>query len=137
MTSPILIAEDSQNDLDFTFFALEKCGAPNPVVVVRDGEEALDYLFARHQYEKRNLGNPALILLDLKMPKVDGFEVLKMVRATASLTSIPIIVLTHSVLNADLHRSQLLGVDRYVVKNVDLAQFVPDICRAVSAIVSP
>lgn len=137
MTSPILIAEDSQNDLDFTLFALEKCGVSNPVVVVRDGEEALNYLFLRHQYEKRNPGNPALILLDLKMPKVDGLEVLKMVRATASLTSIPIIVLTHSVLNADLHRSQLLGVDRYVVKPVDLAQFVPDICRAVSAVVSP
>ncbi len=60
-----------------------------------------------------------------------------MVRATASLTSIPVIVLTHSVLNADLHRAQLQGVDRYVVKAVDLAQFVPDVCRAVSAVVSP
>lgn len=136
MTSPILIVEDSQNDLDFTLFALEKCGVPNPMVVVRDGEEALDYLFLRHQHKKRHPGNPALILLDLKMPKVDGLEVLKVVRATASLTSIPVIVLTHSVLNTDLHRAQLLGVDRYVVKPIDLAQFVPDVCRAVSGIVS-
>lgn len=136
MTSPILVADDNQHDLDLTLFALEKCGIPNPVVVVRDGEEALDYLFLRHQYKKRNPGNPALIILDLKMPKVDGIEVLKMVRSTASLTSIPVIVLTHSFLNADLHRAQLLGADRYVVKPIDLAQFVPDVCRAVSALVS-
>jgi CheY-like chemotaxis protein len=132
MANPILVAEDSPNDLEFTLFALEKCRVPNSVVVVRDGEEALDYLFSRNQYAQRNTGNPALILLDLKMPKVDGLEVLKTIRATPHLASIPVIVLTHSALNADIERANQFGIDRCIIKPIEIKQFVADVCRAVS-----
>lgn len=136
MANPILVVEDSAHDLDFTLFALEKCGVSNPVAVVRDGEEALDYLFTRNHYKARTTGNPVLILLDLKMPKADGLEVLKTVRNTPSLAAVPVIVLTHSAVDTDIHHAQLLGVDRYVVKPTDPKQFIGDVCRAVSSFAS-
>lgn len=137
MTNPILVADDSAFDLDFALLALEKCDVPNPVVTVRDGEEALDYLFARHHYEGRAPGNPAVLILDLKMPKVDGLEVLRTVRADSSLASIPVIALTHSALPTDKQAAEKLGIDRYVVKPLEIKQFIVDICKAVSACTKP
>lgn len=134
MSLPILVAEDSLFDLEFTLLALAKCDIPNPIVVVRDGQEALDYLYCQNQYAKRNTGNPGVILLDINMPKVDGLEVLKTVRTTPKFSSVPIVMLTHSEQISDVHRARLLGIDRYIVKPVEFDQFKTDICKAVSAV---
>jgi CheY-like chemotaxis protein len=136
MTNPILIAEDSPHDLEFTLFALEKCKLSHPVVIVRDGEEALDYLHARNDYASRPGGGPTLILLDLKMPKVDGLEVLKSLRTSPHLSSIPVIVLSHSALNEDVHKARSLGIDSYIVKPIELDQFRVEVCKAVSVVLS-
>ena len=96
----------------------------NEVVVVRDGAEALDYLFKRGAYASRTGGNPALVLLDLKMPKVDGIEVLRQVKANPSLKTVPVVVLTSSREEQDLLRTYDLGVNAYVVKPVDFLEFV-------------
>lgn len=132
MLPPILVAEDTPFDLEFTLFALAKCDIPNPIVVVRDGQAALDYLYRQNQYATRTPGNPGVILLDIKMPKVDGLEVLKTVRATPQFSSVPIVMLTHSEQVTDVHRARLLGIDRYIVKPIELDQFATDICKVIS-----
>ena len=96
----------------------------NDVVVVRDGAEALDYLFKRNAYANRTGGNPAVLLLDLKMPKVDGIEVLRQVKGDPQLRTIPVVVLTSSREEQDLVRTYDLGVNAYVVKPVDFLEFV-------------
>jgi CheY-like chemotaxis protein len=122
MLKPILLVEDNPNDLELTLIALEKSQLANEVIVVRDGAEALDYLFQRGQYAARPAGNPAVVLLDLKLPKVDGLEVLKTIREEAGLRSVPVVMLTSSKEEQDLLRSYELGVNAYVVKPVDFAR---------------
>lgn len=124
MLKPILLVEDNPHDLELTLIALSKSQLANQVVICRDGAEALDYLMCRGDYAGRNVGNPAVVLLDLKLPKVDGLEVLKTVRETPALRSMPIVMLTSSKEEQDLVRSYELGVNAYVVKPVDFTEFV-------------
>jgi CheY-like chemotaxis protein len=124
MLKPILLVEDNPHDLELTLIALAKSQLANEVVVVRDGAEALDYLHRRGQYQSRTAGNPAVVLLDLKLPKVDGLEVLKVIRETEALKSMPVVMLTSSKEEQDLLRSYALGVNAYVVKPVDFNEFV-------------
>ncbi|VXC76078.1 response regulator [Massilia sp. 9I] len=124
MLKPILLVEDNPHDLELTLIALAKSQLANEVVVVRDGAEALDYLHRRGEFRERAVGNPAVILLDLKLPKVDGLEVLKEIRDTDSLKSIPVVMLTSSKEEQDVVRSYELGVNAYVVKPVDFAEFL-------------
>ena len=120
----ILLAEDNPNDVELTLAALRENHLANDVVVVRDGAEALDYLYKRNAFASRAGGNPALVLLDLKMPKVDGIEVLRQVKADPAIRTVPIVVLTSSREEQDLVKSYSLGVNAYVVKPVDFPEFV-------------
>jgi CheY-like chemotaxis protein len=120
---PILLAEDNANDVELTLAALRGHVA-NPIVVVRDGAEALDYLYRRGVHAGRADEAPGVILLDLKMPKVDGLEVLRTVKGDAALRTIPVVVLTSSAEESDLVRSYELGVNAYVVKPVAFNEFV-------------
>jgi CheY-like chemotaxis protein len=124
MLKPILLVEDNPKDLELTLIALEKSQLANEVVVVRDGAEALDYLNCRGAYAARPAGNPAVLLLDLKLPKVDGLEVLRHIRQEPNLKSIPVVMLTSSKEEQDLLRSYELGVNAYVVKPVEFHEFV-------------
>jgi CheY-like chemotaxis protein len=120
----ILLAEDNVNDVELTLTALRKNHVANEVVVVRDGAEALDYLYRRGAYSDRPTHNPGLILLDLKMPKVDGIEVLRRVKADEMLKMVPVVVLTSSREEQDVLRSYGLGVNAYVVKPVTFGDFL-------------
>jgi CheY-like chemotaxis protein len=120
----ILLAEDNANDVELTVAALKANRLANEVVVVRDGAQALDYLYRRADFASREPGLPALVLLDLKMPKVDGLEVLRVIKADPAMRSIPIVVLTSSREEQDLVRSYDLGVNAYVVKPVAFEAFV-------------
>jgi DNA-binding response OmpR family regulator len=124
MLKPILLVEDDKRDLELTLVALERSQLANEVVIVRDGAQALDYLLREGDFKARAEGNPAVMLLDLKLPKVNGLEVLQKVRATASLRSMPIVMLTSSQEESDVLRSYELGVNAYVVKPVEFRQFV-------------
>nr|WP_315399613.1 response regulator [uncultured Duganella sp.] len=124
MLKPILLVEDNPHDLELTLIALERSQLANEVIVVRDGADALDYLNARGSFANREQGNPAVVLLDLKLPKVDGLEVLAEIRGNATLKSIPVVMLTSSREEQDLIRSYELGVNAYVVKPVDFQEFV-------------
>ncbi len=120
----ILLVEDNANDIELTFAALEENHLANEVVVVRDGEEALDYLYRRGVYKLRAEGNPAVVLLDLKLPKIDGLQVLEKVKSDPDLKSVPVVMLTSSREEVDLVTSYGLGVNAYVVKPVDFSEFV-------------
>ena len=120
----ILLVEDDPKDIDLTLAALGEYNLANEVVVVRDGAEALDYLHARGNYRSRARENPAVVLLDLKLPKVDGLEVLREIRADEKLKLIPVVVLTSSHEDRDMVASYKLGVNAYVVKPVDFHEFV-------------
>ncbi len=120
---PILLVEDSPNDVELTLAALERCQLANDVVVVRDGAEALDYLFERGQFTKRNSGNPVVVLLDLKLPKVDGLEVLGQIKQDPGLRQTPVVMLTSSREERDVVESYNLGVNAFVVKPVEFEQF--------------
>jgi CheY-like chemotaxis protein len=124
MLKPILLVEDDKRDLELTLVALERSQLANDVVIVRDGALALDYLLREGQHADRIEGNPAVILLDLKLPKVNGLEVLRVVRSTPALRSIPVVMLTSSQEESDVLKSYELGVNAYVVKPVDFKQFV-------------
>lgn len=119
----ILLAEDSPADAEMAMDALQEAKLANPVVHVEDGVEALDYLFARGAYAGRTNGNPAVVLLDIKMPRLDGLEVLKRMRETESLRRVPVVILSSSREESDLVHSWDLGVNAYVVKPVDVRQF--------------
>jgi CheY-like chemotaxis protein len=121
--------EDSAQDLELTLAALAGNKLANEVVVARDGAEALDYLFCRGAHAGRRPDNPIVILLDLKMPRVDGLEVLRQVKADAALRTIPVVMLTSSREESDLVESYRLGVNAYVVKPVDFQQFVEAVRR--------
>jgi DNA-binding response OmpR family regulator len=120
----ILLVEDDPKDVELTLTGLGEYNLANEVVVARDGEEALDYLYRRGNFASRPNGNPAVMLLDLKLPKVNGFEVLEQVRADENLKMTPVVVLTSSHEERDLVASYKLGVNAYVVKPVDFHQFV-------------
>jgi CheY-like chemotaxis protein len=120
----ILYAEDSAADVELTLAALEEHHLANEVVAVGDGVEALDYLYRRGAFASREAGNPAVVLLDLKMPRVDGLEVLRQVKSDPELRTIPVVIMTSSREERDLVESYRLGVNAYVVKPVDFEQFV-------------
>lgn len=120
---PILLVEDSPKDIELTLAALERCGLANDVVVMRDGAEALDYLLRRGRYAARNSTDPAVVLLDLKLPKVDGLQVLEVLKGTAELRTMPVVMLTSSREERDLLTSYRLGVNAFVVKPVDFQTF--------------
>jgi CheY-like chemotaxis protein len=120
----ILMVEDDSKDVELTLTALEEYNLANEVVVTRDGEQALDYLYCRGEYKMRSSGNPAVMLLDLKLPKVDGLEVLKQIKSDVELRIIPVVVLTSSKEEKDMVASYKLGVNAYVVKPVDFHEFV-------------
>jgi two-component system, response regulator len=120
----ILLVEDNPDDLELALHALRREGLANRVEVARDGEEALDFLFCRGQYAHRSTMNPPrLVLLDLKLPKVDGLQVLEKLKGNATTRSIPIAILTASREEQDLVRSYQLGVNSYIQKPVDFEQF--------------
>jgi len=120
---PILLVEDSPKDVELTLAALERCQLANSVVITRDGAEALDYLHARGKYEGRTSGDPVVVLLDLKLPKVDGLEVLEQIKQDDALKHTPVVMLTSSREEQDLVRSYKLGVNAFVVKPVGFEQF--------------
>jgi CheY-like chemotaxis protein len=120
----ILLAEDNAHDAELTITALRDNRLANDVVVVTDGAQVLDYLYRRNGYAQRATGDPSLILLDLKMPKVDGVEVLRQVKSDPALRTIPVIMLTSSREEHDVVRSYDLGVNAYVVKPVDFTEFI-------------
>jgi CheY-like chemotaxis protein len=120
----ILLAEDNLNDIELTLSALAEYHLANEVVVVRDGAEALDYLHRRGAYVPRTNENPVLILLDIRMPKVDGLEVLRQIKHDEQLKLIPVVMMTSSREEKDIVESYRLGVNAYVVKPVDFAQFI-------------
>jgi CheY-like chemotaxis protein len=120
----ILIVEDDPRDVELTLTALGEYNLANEVVVTRDGQEALDYLYCRGQFDTRSNDNPAVMLLDLKLPKVDGLEVLLQIKSDERLKLIPVVMLTSSHEEKDMMRSYKLGVNAYVVKPVDFHEFV-------------
>jgi len=120
----VLLAEDSASDVELTLEALAQHNLANEVVVARDGAEAWDYLTCSGRFANRPPGNPAVVLLDLKMPKRDGLEVLKLMRADPALRSVPVVMLTSSNEESDVVRSYELGVNAYVVKPVAFDEFM-------------
>jgi CheY-like chemotaxis protein len=120
----ILIVEDDPRDVELTLTALEEYNLANEVVVVRDGQEALDYLHCRGPFATRPAENPAVVLLDLKPPKINGLEVLQRIRSDERMKMIPVVVLTSSHEEKDMMTSYMLGVNGYVVKPVDFHEFV-------------
>src|ERR1700743_779328 len=120
----ILMVEDDPKDVELSLTALEEYNLANEVVVTRNGQEALDYLFCRGEFSSRSNDNPAVILLDLKLPKIDGLEVLQQIKSDDRLKMIPVVVLTSSHEEKDMMRSYTLGVNAYVVKPVDFHEFV-------------
>jgi CheY-like chemotaxis protein len=119
----ILLVEDTPNDVELTLAALEENNLANEVIVVRDGAEALDYLYRRGAFKLRALGHPAVVLLDLKLPKVDGLEVLQQVKSDPEMRAVPVVMLTSSREEQDLVTSYNLGVNAYVVKPVGFGEF--------------
>ena len=120
----ILLAEDSDRDAELTLNALAEHNLVNEIERVRDGAEALDYLYRRGQFSSRPNGNPTVVLLDLKMPKMDGLEVLRQMRSDPQLKLIPVVVMTSSRQEQDVVESYKLGANAYVVKPVKFNEFV-------------
>ena len=120
----ILLAEDNENDVELTLTALQECRLRNEVAVVNDGADALDYIYQRGKFTERGEGLPCVILLDLKMPRVDGHEVLRQIKSDPNLRHIPVVMLTSSREEKDLVHSYDLGVNAFVVKPVDFDQFL-------------
>ncbi len=120
----ILVVDDSPRDVELVLDALEQKKLANEVAVARDGAEALDYLYRRGAFANRDPGHPVVILLDLKMPKMDGLEVLKTIRGDTALKYIPVVVMTSSREEQDVVRSYELGTNAYVVKPVDFSSFI-------------
>ncbi|MFT3737894.1 MAG: response regulator [Breznakibacter sp.] len=120
----ILYAEDNSNDVELTLAGFAEINLVNHIDVVHDGEEVLDYLFYRGKYSDRQSGMPAFLLLDLKMPKLDGIEVLRTLRQSEEYASLPVVMLTSSQLENDVCESYKIGVNGYVVKPIDFADFM-------------
>jgi CheY-like chemotaxis protein len=120
----ILLAEDNEKDVELTLTSLEQNNLANEVDVVHDGEEALNYLYRRGKFQTRPEGHPAVVLLDIKMPKVDGLQVLRQIKADSQLKTIPAVILTSSREERDLIEGYRLGANAYVIKPVDFQQFM-------------
>lgn len=120
----ILIVDDSPKDVELTIAALTENNLANNIIVAEDGEEALDYLYKRGKFADYENGNPAVILLDIKMPKLNGIEVLKQIRSSPKFKFIPVIMVTSSGEEKDLVESYKLGANAYMVKPVDIVQFI-------------
>jgi CheY-like chemotaxis protein len=120
----ILLAEDDPYDIELTLTALAEHNLANDVVVVRDGEEALDYLYRRGRFASRPPGQPVVVLLDIKMPKVDGIEVIRRMKSDERMRSVPLVVLTSSRESRDLDECYRLGANAFVVKPLHFADFV-------------
>lgn len=123
----ILLVEDNPNDEEMTLEAFAECRLANEVVVVRDGQEALDYLYHQGDYAERQSGSPAVILLDLKLPKINGMEVLRRIKSDPELRTIPVVIMTSSREERDVEEGYQLGVNAYVVKPVDFPSFVESV----------
>jgi two-component system response regulator len=124
MSKVMLLVEDNPTDEKLTLRAFKKSGVVNEIAVVRDGAEALDYLFATGPYASRDPNvHPSVILLDLKLPRIDGLEVLRRIRANERTKHLPVVILTASKENEDIARGYSLGVNAYVRKPVDFAEF--------------
>ena len=122
--SRILIVEDNENDIELTMDALSEHNLTNHIDIAKDGEEALDYLYRREIYSARENVNPILIILDLKLPKITGLEVLKIIKKDPGLFSIPVVILTSSKEESDLIKGYQYGVNAYVVKPVEFHKFI-------------
>lgn len=120
----ILYAEDNLNDIELTMAAFEEINLANQIDVVRDGQEAVDYLFWQGKYASRAKTNPAFVLLDLKMPKLDGIEVLNAIRKSEQHKNLPVVMLTSSQMESDVYKSYELGVNGFVVKPIDFNDFM-------------
>ncbi len=123
----ILLAEDNVSDAEMTMRALKKTGLINEIVWVKDGQEALDYIFRRGEYVGRQNYQPKLIMLDLKMPRVDGIEVLQQLKLHEATKTIPVVMLTSSAEEKDIIRSYQLGVNSYIVKPVQFDKFFEEV----------
>ena len=124
MLKPIVVVEDDPNDLELTLLALEKARLANELIILRDGAEAIEYLSRSGVWETRAKGLPAVMLLDLKLPKKSGLEVLEFIKSDPELRQLPVVMLTSSREEIDLDRSYSLGVNAYVVKPVSFPEFV-------------
>lgn len=120
----ILLVEDNPNDEEMTLEAFKECHLANEVVVTRDGQQALDYLHYQGEFAGRSQGSPAVILLDLKLPKIDGMEVLRRIRADEKLKLIPVVIMTSSREERDVIEGYALGVNAYVVKPLEFNCFI-------------
>lgn len=133
----MLLVEDAPNDIELALYSLKKCGVPNEIIVAKDGEEALDYLLCRGKYQSREPGNPGLVLLDLKLPTLDGIQVLGTIRSSAMLSDIAVVVLTASALKADVNQTMALGIDAYIVKPMEIQRFVSIMCDLAARFTRP
>lgn len=120
----ILYAEDSMDDIELTLAAFKEINMVNQIDIVRDGEEVIDYLFYKGKYANRENSTPTFVLLDIKMPKLDGIEVLKIIRQTDEYKNLPVVMLTSSQMEMDIIRSYQLGANGYVIKPIDFPEFV-------------
>jgi len=126
-TPRILYAEDNLNDVELTLAAFEECNLENQIDIVHDGNEALDYLFFKGKYQRREKTPPAFVLLDIKMPGIDGIEVLKIIRNSKDYKSLPVVMLTSSKMETDVLTCYHIGANGFVVKPIDFTDFVDTI----------
>lgn len=126
----ILLIEDSDTDAEMTLRALKRKGLANHVTRVKDGAEALDFIYRRNAYADRGDGNPRLVLLDLKLPKIDGIEVLRILKSDPLTQAIPVVMLTSSAEERDIVDSYRFGVNSYIVKPVDMQSFLEEVAKA-------
>jgi CheY-like chemotaxis protein len=126
----ILLAEDNETDAEMTIRALRRKNLANNLVWVKDGAEALDFIFRRGAYASRPEGAPKLVLLDLKMPKVDGIEVLRQIKSNEQTKTMPVVMLTSSAEERDIVASYAFGVNSYVVKPVEFSSFIEEVAKA-------
>lgn len=123
----ILYAEDNENDIELALAAFNESNLANPIDIVKDGNEVLDYLFYKGKYIKREKSIPLFVLLDIKMPKMDGIEVLKAIRESNEYKNLPVIILTSSQIESDIIKSYELGANGFVVKPIDFNEFIKTI----------
>ena len=133
MTCHLLLIEDGDTAMYVTQKLLRQSGFHAQIDTVQDGKEALAYLAGEGPYAERETGNPSLIVLDLKMPQLDGFEVLKHIRSTPKLSKIPVFILSASESEEDIYRSNLLGISKYMVKPLAVSTFRPEVDKVLNA----